>query len=700
MSFWNCRKAELEQLESRRLLTTVAAGLPDTSFGRLGVAMMDVHGEHGRGQVTKVLPMADGSVVAAGSVTTVVRGDHSSQTFHHPVTARYRPDGSLDTAYGTNGSTSAFPEDTEYRITHDAIAQPDGSVIHIAQAGKLSRLYAAIFRYTSSGQLDPAFGDGGVTLVENFTATFADGRTLLLQPDGKLLFVGTLLRGLESGISVGRLNADGSLDDTFGTGGLVLLADTESLLSRGFIRRADGKLNVLAGPTDAGYTLIQLNADGSPDTSLGGGDGATMLPSRLNMGNVDHLTATPDAGLLFTTWHEQGTNPPLSTRSALEVTKVAADGSAVDTAFGNFGVARFEFDNVRFEETDLLVQPDGKILVAGTNPFGNPVTTPMLARLNADGSLDTSFASQGLFKGSIAGQLPAEVDLALAGDGAILLAGRALAPVTGTDAFMLMRVHNPTAPVDEPVINIGAGTLTVRGTGGADLIRLRTRGDGRIEATVNGVAESVLIGAVKTIHVTGGGGDDSIDARGLAPLAGDTAHPVTIEGGDGNDVITGSPGRDRIRGEFGNDRMDGGAGDDLLSGNANHDRVHGGAGHDVLLGAGGIDLLVGDDGDDTVFAGDHDDVLYGSAGNDLLNGEGGNDKLFGEDGGDQIYGGAGHDTLVGGAGADDMAGSAGNDVLLARDGAADTVSGGLGLLDRGQLDDEEAAQTGIEQLLA
>jgi uncharacterized delta-60 repeat protein len=689
-----------EQLEPRRFLTTVAPGLPDTSFGRLGVTLQDLQGANGTFQLTKPLPMSDGGVILAGGVTKRVIGERSTQTWFEPVTARYRADGTLDPTYGTSGVTSAFPEDTEYRITHDAIAQPDGSVIHIADAGKLNRRYAAIFRYTPSGQLDPAFGEGGMTLVENFSVLFADGQTLLLQPDGKLLFAGRLFRFPEEGISVGRLNTDGSLDETFGTGGLVLLEDTRSPVMRGLLRRPDGKLNIFAGPTDAGYTLVQLNADGSPDTSFGGGDGITSLPARLNSDNLDNFTATPDGGFLFTSWHKQDITPPISTESALEVTKVTADGGEVDTSFGRLGVARYEFDNVRFEETDLLVQPDGKILVAGTNPFGNPVTTPMLARLNADGSLDTSFASQGLFKGSMAGQRPAEVDLALAGDGAILLAGRANAPITGSDAFMLMRFHNPTAPVDEPVINIGAGTLTVRGTGGADVIRLRTRGDGRIEATVNGVAEGVVIGAVKTIHVTGGGGDDSIDAGGLAPLAGDLAHPVTIEGGDGNDVITGSPGRDRIRGEFGNDRMDGGGGDDLLSGNANHDRVHGGAGHDVLLGAGGIDVLVGDDGDDTVFAGDHDDVVYGSAGNDLLNGEGGNDKLFGEDGTDQVYGGAGHDTLVGGAGADDMAGSAGNDVLLARDGAADTVSGGVELLDRGQVDDDEAALTGIEQLLA
>ena len=110
--------------------------------------------------------------------------------------------------------------------------------------------------------------------------------------------------------------------------------------------------------------------------------------------------------------------------------------------------------------------------------------------------------------------------------------------------------------------------------------------------------------------------------------------PVTVKGGDGDDVIVG------------------GAGPNTLEGGAGNDRLVGGDANDTLIGGDGDDVLIGGKGVDT---------LDGGEGNDQLRGDDGNDTLTGGDGDDDLDGGKGQDTLTGGAGNDHLSGGPEND---------------------------------------
>lgn len=713
--------AVLEGLEARRLFA-IAPGLPDATFAAQGVQITDFYRDAGMDQVVDVLPMSDGRYIAAGYAISPWWDGRM-----WPTLARYNADGSLDRTYGENGSVGMLTAEEarlgSFAVT-GALMQPDGSVVLIGSTSvfvpdlRRSTPHTALLRYSPQGVVDVTFStDGAVQLGDlalDIVEPIGSGR-IARQSDGKLLVLAPRKDAgddvVDNGdpVVVARLNVDGSLDSSFGSSGIATLPGPVGQRPSGIVVRGDGTITVLTRhtnvvPGEPRGTLIRLDASGSADALFGGGDGAAPLPVALH--TVGHFTLSADGGYIVTGSRvDRSVSPIVDTRAALEVAKVTAAG-ALDATFGTDGIASHLFDDVSFQEADVVVQGDGKILIAGTDNRASRFT-PVVARLNVDGSLDATFASQGIFKASMRGPTRTNTaSVALAGDGAILVGVTGIYPhVWPTQShfagkFLVMRLHNPAA-TDAPVINIGAGTLTVRGTSGNDTIRIRTRADRRIEVTVNDLVESVAAGNVVTIHVTGGGGDDWIDARGLGALTRERIDfPVTIEGGDGNDIIAGSDGRDRIRGEFGNDRIDGGPGDDFISGNANHDRLHGGDGNDSILGAGGVDVLVGDGGDDALFGGGNNDLLYGSLGNDLLEGEGGNDKLFGDEGNDRVYGGAGHDTLVGGPGSDDVAGSAGNDLLLARDGSRDTVAGGWEGFDRAEVDGELDEIMGIEELLA
>ncbi len=203
-----------------------------------------------------------------------------------------------------------------------------------------------------------------------------------------------------------------------------------------------------------------------------------------------------------------------------------------------------------------------------------------------------------------------------------------------------------------------------------------------LERTVIGGTDGadIILGTPCADDIAAGKGDDNVDARGGDDLvdAGDGSDHViagtgadTVLGGSGDDVVFAGAGADIVWCGAGDDRAFGEAGNDLLFGEAGNDLLDGGEGRDILDGGEGNDRLVGGEGDDR---------LYGASGADDLSGGTGADVLVGGAGDDQLQGGDGGDVLSDGAGRDLVSGEAGDDVIiLALDGAEDTIDGGAGL---------------------
>jgi Ca2+-binding RTX toxin-like protein len=144
-------------------------------------------------------------------------------------------------------------------------------------------------------------------------------------------------------------------------------------------------------------------------------------------------------------------------------------------------------------------------------------------------------------------------------------------------------------------------------------------GDGNDQLLVDST-EAELSAA---IIINGGMGNDQIDATGLTV-------PGTINGGDGDDVLTGGTAADVINGGKNADTIKGAGGNDLLIGSEGNDKISGDDGNDTLLGQGGSDDLDGGDGDDIVRGnGGSGDFLRGGNGDDLLDGgKGGGDRIL------------------------------------------------------------------------
>ena len=278
---------------------------------------------------------------------------------------------------------------------------------------------------------------------------------------------------------------------------------------------------------------------------------------------------------------------------------------------------------------------------------------------------------------------------------------------------VLSAASNAGATVEPPVVN--NNTLTVTSDAGADTITLGVAG-GFI--TVNGTATTLAADVNAQIVVNGGGGGDTVDATALATTNYGT---LTINGGEGDDLLTGGARGDVINGDAGEDRVVGFKGvDELLGGEGSDVLVwNNGDGSDRDLGGAGVDEVevngaptATDEFNAKPNANEPGGVLFersnlvkfeievqaerltvnGFGGADhfvpaatglagltalTLNGGSAGDTLVGGDGADQINGGTGVDTLAGGEGADQINGGDENDVIEGG-GGDDRIVGGTG----------------------
>ena len=281
--------------------------------------------------------------------------------------------------------------------------------------------------YAAAGNLDPAFGNGGKVFTH---IGFGDRVTsLAFQPDGKIIAAGASgNRGIffASDFAIVRYNADGSLDTSFGAGGKVTtdFFDYEDYINAVALQ-TDGKIVVAGRARDGALAYFGL-ARYNRDGSLDStfGSGGKVVTSFFGHGDDPHaLAIQPDGKLVVA-----GT--------AFSASSITGD----DVPNANFGLARYNsdgsldptFGSVGKVSTDLgndsgitaiAIQPDGKIVAGGNTSSRDTNTDFALARYNEDGTLDSSFGSSGIVVTDFAG-LPDFVDgLALQPDGKIVLAG-------------------------------------------------------------------------------------------------------------------------------------------------------------------------------------------------------------------------------------------------------------------------------------
>lgn len=198
-----------------------ANGSLDTSFGSGGKVVIDLNPNYTREGFYDVKLQSDGKIVVSG-------GGFAPSSGFRFVAARFNTSGSLDASFGGTGIVFApvIPGISYNDAARALLIQPDGRMIvtgYLRQNSPVFIPQVGLLRFNVDGSWDTTFGTGGVALGGQGTGEPGDA---VLQPDGKLVVAGGSYgslgnTGSPSMYAVARFNADGSLDNTFGTGGKV-----------------------------------------------------------------------------------------------------------------------------------------------------------------------------------------------------------------------------------------------------------------------------------------------------------------------------------------------------------------------------------------------------------------------------------------------------------------------------------------------
>src|SRR5829696_7072907 len=245
-----------------------------------------------------------------------------------------------------------------------------------------------------AGDLDVTFGDGGTASVD-LGDLVEQASAVEVLPDGDILLA-TKTSSFEAYSGpVLRLDADGRLDSGFGEGGVAsTYAAGCAFCGNDMAVQPDGKILVVTQGSDATgaptLTLLRLLPDGAPDTAWGP-DGLVRVPIGADPSS-DSFTPTdvviqPDGKVLAA-----GSLGPRwgDARARVVMARLLSDGT-LDTGFGDAGV--FETDSLISPE-ELAIQADGKIVAIGESP-GETGTDFAVIRVDDDGTIDTSFADAG-----------------------------------------------------------------------------------------------------------------------------------------------------------------------------------------------------------------------------------------------------------------------------------------------------------------
>ena len=316
------------------------------------------------------------------------------------------------------------------------------------------------------GDLDPTFGIGG-KVITNFGGNSTDqGYSIAIQNDGKIVVAGTSNQTLPVKFALVRYNADGSLDTSFNSTGIVTTAIGSSASEgRSVALQSDQKIVVAGFSINGGnhdFALVRYNADGSLDTSFNG-TGKVTTDFGGGEDTVASMAIQSDGKIVLV-------GSSVMPYSDIAVARYNTNGS-LDTSFNGTGKVKTDFGFSQDSGTGVAIQIDGKIVVGGWSDYASGKRDFAVVRYNTNGSLDTSFNLTGKVTTAISSSADQANAIAIQSDGKIILAG-------GSTAFAVVR-YNANGSLDSSFNGNGKVTTSF-GSGGSNGWAVAVQPNGKI----------------------------------------------------------------------------------------------------------------------------------------------------------------------------------------------------------------------------
>jgi uncharacterized delta-60 repeat protein len=368
---------------SAQPLPAALPGSLDTSFNRpKGYALFNgPAGNRDRG--VEVAIQADGKILVLGYSHNGLNEDL--------LLVRYNGDGTLDSGFGTGGFV-LYDRGGNDRGLGLAL-QGDGKIVATGYTYSGVQRDVLLLRYDTRGVLDPTFGIGGVVTYSSPGAATDIGFGVVVQSDGAIVVVGETSNGTNQDALVLRYTTGGSLDNGFGSGGVFRYAGPGNNMDRAFAAaiQKDARI-VVAGATVVNskddVLLFRLNTNGTLDTTFGVG-GVVIYSGPGDNADYGNWVALQEDGRVLVLG-------ATSNGAAFDVLLLRYDPNGTpDAAFGTAGVVIYGDRGARNDYGyALVVQGDGKIVVTGYTQ-GDTTDNLLVARFLPNGILDASFGAAG-----------------------------------------------------------------------------------------------------------------------------------------------------------------------------------------------------------------------------------------------------------------------------------------------------------------
>lgn len=284
--------------------------------------------------------------------------------------------------------------------------------------------------WAQSGALDADFGSDGLSTPLP-QPLFNKAYSVLVQPNHKILLAGYSLSGAANVFSLTQLLPNGDPDITFGNNGFVETPIGANAACYAAVLQSDGKILLAGTATDiqsgaSDFAIVRYLPDGAVDSSFAA-DGIQTI----SFGTGDELARAialqPDGKILLAGTATTGNG------SLMALARLTEDGQT-DITFSGDGRATLAIGAIFTNGFALVLQPDGKIILAGNAKFGM-ADDVALARFLSNGNLDISFGNAGYLTTNLGSDADSGNALAIQPDGKILVAG-----ITGnTRDFVLLR---------------------------------------------------------------------------------------------------------------------------------------------------------------------------------------------------------------------------------------------------------------------
>ena len=345
-----------------------------------------------------------GVVFAMACAIVIVASNHA-----------WAADGDLDPDWATFGFTTVGNIGT-FNQGYGMAVQCDGKVVMTGLINSLGAEDAelAVVRFNPDGTLDSSFASNGIFAFD--PSLFADhGTDVAIQQDGKIVVVGSTIAGLGGwDFAVLRLTQDGTFDPSFSGNGYHTFEFGGASRAHGVALQDDGRIVVVGETTNtSAMAIARLTTDGALDTTFDG-DGLKIVDFTLGDDSAWDVAIQNDGRILVV-----GTataNPG----SVVTIIRFLTDG-AFDTGFGigGGGAAALDF-GISSEGRGIALQHDGRIVVAG---YTDDLTSIAVGRLTSEGLADPTFGANGMAIHDFGIGDDVGLDVAIAHDGRILVAG-------------------------------------------------------------------------------------------------------------------------------------------------------------------------------------------------------------------------------------------------------------------------------------